>query len=464
MITNCETFLFLDKSISLLTYYIESNKEVVIVDPMRDYEPYIKFMNDRNAKLKYILLTHIPSDYISGALDLNRLTDAPIIMGPRGYLQYDYQVLNDKENITFGSCQITAIYTPGHTIESTCYLLSNSSGIPNSIYTGDTVLVGSVCFPDYALLRDNSERELGLMFYDSISKLNVLNDEILLYPGHTVGNISVKRAAEDITSTIGREKEINPFFKYENPELFIKALVNLRVDIKNRSFLFNIARINIEGYEPLSDSISRLNKLISPEIADRMIKNDCTVLDVRNQVSLYNGMINNSITIPLKEYFCIWAGTLIRFNERFIVLYEPEKEEEALKMLLKIGMYNIEGFISGGVDKWLTFGLPLVQLQVIPADLVFNYIYDSEFTLLDIREEIEYEQGILPYSIYFPLSKLKTTLIDIPQDIDLFIFCKNGGRSIMAHSFLLREGFKKIHILDDGLENLEKFNIPLVMK
>jgi hydroxyacylglutathione hydrolase len=465
MITNSETFLFQDKSISLLTYYIESNGEAVVIDPMRDYEPYLKFMKERNAKLKYILLTHIPSDYVSGALDLSRETEAPILMGTQGYLQYDYVTVADDESICFGSCSIQVIYTPGHTLESTCYLLLNGSGVPHSIYTGDTVLVNSVCFPDLALLRDNSERELGLMFYESLGKLKALPDDVLLYPGHTAGNIAVKRVSEEnINSTIGNEKENNPFFKHDDPEVFIKSLVGLRVEIKNRPFLLNIARINIEGYEPLNESLARLNKQISPEIADRMSKSDCTVLDARDRSKYSAGVIKGSITVPLKENFCIWAGTLIRFNERFVVLYEPEKEEEALKMLLKIGMYNVEGFISGGADKWVQFGLPLMKLQVIPSEEVFNYIYDSEYTLLDVREEIEYEQGILPYSLYFPLSKLKAGLCDVPKDVNLYVFCKSGGRAIMAYSYLKRDGFDNIFILEDGLENLEKFNIPLVMK
>jgi hydroxyacylglutathione hydrolase len=461
MVTSTEIFLFQDKCLSLLTYYIESNKEAIIIDPMRDHEPYLKFMKERGASLKYILLTHIPSDYVSGALDLSRETNIPIYTGPNGYLQYEYKVLEDNEELTFGTNTIKSIYTPGHTIESTCFLLS-SLGQPHSIYTGDTLLVNSVCFPDLALLRDISERELGLMLFDSIGRLKALPDDVLLYPGHTVGSVSVKRASDELSSTIGKEKENNLFFKFNDPEDFIKSLINLKIDIKNRSYLMNIARINIEGYVSLNESLKSLIKQLTPQEADRMSNIDCTIIDTRDRCKYNEGMVPNSLLIPLNENFCIWIGTMIKFSEKFIVISEPGKEEEVLKMLIRVGMYNIEGFVM--IDKWIEAGLPKSKPQIITADLVFDNIYNSEYKLLDVREEIEHENGVLPYSIYSPLSALKVGLHDLPTDESLYIFCKDGGRSISAYSLLKKHGFDKLFILEDGILNLEKQDIPLIMK
>jgi hydroxyacylglutathione hydrolase len=459
---NSEKFLFQDKCLGLLTYYIESNKEAVIIDPMRDYEPYLKFIKERGAKLKHILLTHIPSDYVSGAFDLSRETCVTILAGPKCYLQYDYTILTDNEEITFGTSIIRAIYTPGHTIESTCYLLLNSSGQSHSIYTGDTVLINSICFPDLALLRDISERELGLMLFESINRLKSLDNNVLVYPGHTVGSISVKLASDELSSTIGKEKENNSFFKFEEPEAFIKALIRLKVDIKNRPYLLNITRTNIEGDISLAESLKVLNKQITSEEIDRLIKLDYTIIDTREIFKYNDGVIDNSLLLPLNENFCIWTGTLVRYNEKFIVLSEPNKEEEVLKMLFRIGMYNIEGIIT--INKCIEAGLSLSKLEFVPAELVFDYIYNNEYLLLDVREEIEHENGVLPYSLYSPLSNLRLNLNQLPMNDNLYIFCKDGGRSITAYSFLKRNGFNKLFILEDGLLNLEKQGIPLIMK
>jgi hydroxyacylglutathione hydrolase len=465
MITNSETFLFQDSSLNLLTYYIESQKEAVVIDPMRDYEPYVNFLKERNVTLKYILLTHIPSDYVSGCLDLSRQTGAPIIIGQYGYLQYENRLLNDGEEISFGNCFIKAIHSPGHTIESTCYVLMGESRKAHSVYTGDTLLVESLCFPDGALLRDKNERELGLLLHESLAKLKQLDNDVIVYPGHTAGNISVKRAGANNSSTIGDEKDNNPYLKIDEPEVFIKSLLSLKVDLKNKFFLVNIARINIEGYDPLSETMGKVNKGISPEVAERKAKTgDYIILDTRDREKMNNGIIKGSITIPLKEQFCIWAGLILKWSERIIVLHDAGKEEEVLKALIKIGRDHIEGFVCGGVEKWTTFGLSLVNFEMIKTDDVCKYLYNRDYKLLDIREEVEHENGVLPYSVFVPFSKLEANLHLISKDETLYIFCKRGGRSVMAYSFLKRLGYDNIIILENGLMNMEKFNIPLIMK
>jgi hydroxyacylglutathione hydrolase len=464
-LTNSETFLIKDPTISLLTYYIESNKEAVVIDPMRDYQPYLNFLKERGAKLKYVLLTHIPSDYVSGCLDLSLQTGAKILVGAGSRLKYECEILNDGDEIRFGSAIVKAIYTPGHTIESMTYLLMNESRKHHAVFTGDTVLCGSVCAPDLTFIQKHTERDLGLLLYNSINRLKELDGDVLVYPGHTVGSICVKRASDSITSTIANEIQNNVFFNFEDKEEFLNTLVKFKLDIKNRSYLANIAKINIEGYEPLSETLSRISKPISPEIADRMAKKTCMILDTRERESLNKGVIKNSLTIPLKEQFCICSGTLIKKTDKLILLTDDKKEEEALKMLIKIGIYNIEGYVSGGVEKWVKFALPLVKMEKITKDLVPKYLYNREISLLDVREDSEYEVGKLPNSQSLPLSKLNSPLIGelLPKDEKLYIFCTKGGMSVMAYSLLRRNGFDNVIVLEDGLLNIEHKNIPLMV-
>ena len=447
--------------LSEYAYYIESNGEAAIVDPLRDVDVYLNLAKERGTSIKYILETHFHADFVSGHLDLAAATGATIIYGPDTKTKFKVHVAKDGEVFKLGGSSIELVHTPGHTLESSCYLLKDESGKAQAIFTGDTLFIGDVGRPDLAQNADITMSELAGILYQSIqSKIITLSDDVVVYPGHGAGSSCGKNLSKESTSTIGQEKETNYALQSQTKEAFIKA-VTTGLATPPKYFPLN-AQINKEGYESLNAILEKGMQQLSVDAFKQKAKEDnAIILDTRPASSFVEGFIPSSMFIGLEGRFAEWAANLISFDKTILLVTETGKEQETITRLARVGFDKMGGYLDGGYEDWKNAGEQIDMLIDVEADeLAMDISFDDNLVVLDVRKELEYDNGHLQQSMNIPLDELidPGTLADFDEHHNIYVHCGGGYRSVIACSILKQQGIHNLRNVVCGWDAISKLS------
>lgn len=427
--------------LSEAAYYIESNGEAAIIDPLRDIDSYISLAKSRNAVIKYVFETHFHADFVSGHIDLSQQTNAPIIYGPGAKTNYKVHNAADGEVFTLGNTSIEVLHTPGHTLESSCYLLKDESGKPQAIFTGDTLFVGDVGRPDLSSGNMSSEELAGILFETIQNKLMPLPDEVLVYPAHGPGSSCGKNLGPNTFSTIGEEKKNNYALQPQTKEQFI-ATVTTGLGTAPRYFPIN-AKINQQGYDTIDGIIQKGTNTLDITAFKLKLKEDCLLLDTRTAAEFTAGFVPGAIFIGLEGRFAEWAGSLLPFDKPIVLITPKDKEEETVIRLSRVGFDKVEGYLKGGFDAWKKAGEKTDMIIDVEADeLMMDMPHDPNLMVVDVRKETEYADGHLKNALNLPLNEM-TDIAELAQFEDhqnLYVHCAGGYRSVIAASLLKRQG------------------------
>ena len=445
--------------LSEAAYYVESNGEVAIVDPLRDIEEYIALANQRNAVIKYIFETHFHADFVSGHIDLAKATGAPIVYGPNTETAFPVYIAKDKEDFRLGDVTIQVLHTPGHTLESCCYLLKDENGKDHAVFTGDTLFVGDVGRPDLSQKGESlTTEDLAGIMYDSLhEKLIPLADDVIVYPAHGAGSSCGKNIGPETSTTIGKEKATNYALRAESKEEFVKAVTD---GLKHPPQYFPInARINKEGYESLDALLAKASKPLSVGEVKTLLQNDdIIILDTREELKFSQGFIPNSVFIGLNGRFAEWAGTLLPFDKTILLVCEPGKERESIVRLARVGFDNFAGYLEGGFRAWLKAGEPIdMIIDVEPSELALDIPHDEHLVVIDVRREAEFGDGHVKGAINIPLADFADagSMATLEDDQNLYITCRTGYRSVIAASLLKRQGIHNLYNVLGGWEKIK---------
>ncbi len=445
--------------LSEAAYYIESNGEAAVIDPLRDIDAYLELANERKASIKYIFETHFHADFVSGHLDLGKATGAPIVYGPGTLTKFPVHVARDGENFTVGNLTIEVLHTPGHTLESTCFLLKDENGKDHCVFTGDTLFVGDVGRPDLAQKgTEITMTDLAGMMYDSIhTKLFPLADDVIVYPAHGPGSSCGKNLGPNTYSTIGEEKQFNYAMKAETKKDFIKKVTD---GIAPPPSYFPInAKINKEGYDSLGDILLAGLKTLSIDEFKQLVSNDVIVLDTRPAGTFTQGFVPGSISIGLEGRFAEWAGSLLPFNVSIVLVTEPGKEKETIIRLARVGFEKIKGYLDGGYEAWKNAGEPIDMIIDVEADeLMMDIPHDQNLVVIDVRRETEFADGHLKDAVNIPLIEMTDpgNLANLEETQNLYIHCAAGYRSVIASSLLKRQGIHNLRNITGGWEKIKE--------
>lgn len=445
--------------LSEAAYYIESNGEAAIIDPLRDVAPYLELANERKTKIRYIFETHFHADFISGHLDLAEATGAPIIYGPGTDTKFPVHVARDGEKFNIGDLTIEVLHTPGHTMESSCYLLKKPGGKDHCVFTGDTLFVGDVGRPDLAQNGDEiTMNDLAGMLYESLhKKLFPLDDEVIVYPAHGPGSSCGKNLGPSTYSTIGEEKKNNYAMKAETKESFIQQVTD---GIATPPAYFPInAKINKEGYDPLEKVLSRAMTALSVEDFKKYINEDVIILDSRKAEIFSEGFIPGSIFIGLEGRFAEWAGSLLAFDKPIILVTETGKEKESVIRLTRVGFDKVTGYLDGGFEAWQQEGEPIDMLiDVEPDELLMDIPHDPNLVVVDVRRENEFADGHLKEAINLPLHELTdpAVMANLDENQNIYVHCAGGYRSVIAASMMKRQGIHNLRNVLGGWNKIKE--------
>ena len=419
-------------------YYIESNGMVAIIDPLRDVDVYIQKAKANGATIKYIFETHFHADFVSGHIDLANKTGASIIFGPKAEPNYNAFIAEDGEVFTLGDIRIKAIHTPGHTIESTCYLIYDEQGNEHSIFTGDTLFVGDVGRPDLMSGNLNKE-ELAALLYDSLNeKIKTLPDNVIVYPGHGAGSACGKNIGKETSSSISEQKKYNYALEASNKDEFIKV-VTADLPIPPPYF-FKDAAINKNGYQSFDKVIKNNLKPLSIKNFIEEIKNGAHILDTRDALTFGSGFINGAINIALNGDFAVWVGTLIEFNNPIVIVTAEGQEKETITRLARIGFENVKGYLKGGMLAWIVDKQWTDNIPFCDAIQSLSLLKTGKYVLLDVRKKSEVEHEKIKDSVHISLNELRSKLPLLDKNEKWLVYCAGGYRSMIAASLMKAYG------------------------
>ncbi|PZF73133.1 MBL fold metallo-hydrolase [Taibaiella soli] len=449
--------------LSEAAYFIASEGEAAVIDPLRDVDVYLKMAEEKGVKIKYIFETHFHADFVSGHLELARKTGAPIIYGPQTNAKFNIRLATDGEEFPLGKAKIKAIHTPGHTVESTCYLLEDETGAPYSIFTGDTLFVGDVGRPDL-FSGDLSKEDLAGMMYESLqNKIKTLPDNVIVYPAHGPGSACGKNLGSETFSTIGQQKQSNYALQEQTKEEFVKAVTE-GLSAPPAYFPLN-ARINKEGYETLDDVMSALEAL-TPEEFKKAAANGALILDTRPSTVFTEGFVPESISIGLDGRFAEWAGSLLPFDQPIILVTEAGKEKESVIRLARVGLDKVIGYLEGGYAAWVAADERIdMIIDIEPEELAMDIPHDNKLEVIDVRKPGEFNAGHVQGAVNVPLDTLAdvTNIAMIDGDANLYIHCAGGYRSVIAASLLKRQGFHNLRNVLGGFGKIKAVKgMPIV--
>jgi hydroxyacylglutathione hydrolase len=440
------------------SYYVESNGEAIIIDPIRETEPYLKRAAERGAKIKYIFETHFHADFISGHLDLSKATGAPIVYGPTAQTNYSIISANDNQVFNIGNISLKVLHTPGHTPESTCYLLLDSQQQPYCIFTGDTLFVGDVGRPD---LLDGimTKEDLAGMLYESLNtKIKPLSDDIIVYPAHGAGSSCGKNIGKETFSTIGEQRKNNYALADVTKEKFIELLTT---DLPAPpAYFFEDARINKMGYLSIDEvRIKGLHNL-SVEGLKQHIANGGILIDTRDPDVFEKGFVPQSINIGLNGQYAIWAATLFNLNQSIALVTEPGAEKESVNRLARVGFENFVGVLEGGFETWQSNQEPIDQIASIEPEALSTFLETHQ--ILDVRRKGEYDNGHLIDAQLVPLEGFEANAKKLDPSSPYLIHCAGGYRSMIAASWLKKIGHKNVVNIYGGYAKIKTVVAELV--
>jgi len=443
-------------------YYITSNGEAAIIDPLREIEPYIERAKKDNVKIKYIFETHFHADFVSGHVDLAKATGAKIIFGPNAETTYSSHIADDGEIFSLGDVSIKAIHTPGHTMESTCFLLIDEQGKDHSLFSGDTLFIGDVGRPDLAQKAASMTQDqlAATLFHSLRDKIMTLEDDVVVYPAHGAGSSCGKNMSKETVSTIGEQKKMNYALRADMTESeFVKEVTEGLLPPPGY-FGMNV-KMNKSGYESISNVMERGLKALTPE-AFELASNEtgALMLDTRNPQTFSEGFIPNSINIGLDGSFAPWVGALLpSVEQEILIITNAGQEEETIKRLARVGYDHVIGFLDGGFEAWKNSGKEIDTVTRISADQ-FADQYNRRPIVIDIRKPGEFAAEHVDGALNVPLDFINEELARFPKDEQFIMHCASGYRSIIAASILKSRGYENFLEVAGGFNAISKTSVP----
>lgn len=442
-------------------YYIESNGEAAIIDPLREVEPYIEMAKERGAQIKYIFETHFHADFVSGHVDLSRKTGAPIIYGPTTMQTgFDVTIGEDGQEFPLGDAKIKLIHTPGHTLESSCYLLIDESGEEKALFSGDTLFIGDVGRPDLAqhVIADLTEQKLASMMYDSLrEKVMPLNDDLIVYPGHGAGSACGKNLSSETQDTLGNQKKTNYALRPDmSREEFVKELLT-GLTPPPGYFPKNVL-MNIGGYDSLDDVRERgLKALPVQEFETLAYEEDVMVLDTRDPDTFAKGFIPGSINIGLGGSFAVWVGTLVKdIDQKLLIIAEDGKAEEVVTRLARVGYDHAIGYLDGGFEAWKQQRQQVDHIpSITAASFAEQYASDKTLNILDVRKKSEFDSEHVVNAANAPLDYVDDSMLKVDQDKTYYVHCAGGYRSMVFTSILKARGYDNLINVEGGFDAMK---------
>jgi len=440
-------------------YYIESEGEVAVIDPLREVTPYIERAARDAARIKYVFETHFHADFVSGHLDLFKKTGAPIVYGPNAKTGFEAHIAKDGELFSVGKITLKAIHTPGHTLESTCYLLLDENGQEKALFSGDTLFIGDVGRPDLAQKSDLTMDDLAGFLYDSLrNKIMTLLNEVIVYPAHGAGSACGKNMSKETTDTLGNQKMFNYALRADMTKAeFIKE-VTAGLAKPPQYFPQNV-EMNREGYESIDLVMKRAAQALSP-LAFEAAANEtgALVLDTRGVQLFSKGFIPNSINIGLGGQFAPWVGALIPdVKQALLLVTEKGKAQESILRLARVGYDNVIGYLEGGFDAWRESGNEVDEISSISADeLVSRLEKDKNLLVIDVRKPSEFSAEHVDGANNLPLDNINDLMAEFPKKETMYIHCAGGYRSMMAASILKSRGYDNLVDIDGGFAAIQK--------
>jgi len=442
-------------------YYIASNGEALVIDPLREVGPYIERAEKDGVKIKYILETHFHADFVSGHLDLAKKTGAEIVYGPLANPKFDCKIATDGEVLKVGDVEIHVLHTPGHTMESTTYLLKDENGKDHAIFSGDTLFLGDVGRPDLAQkAADMTQEQLAATLYNSLrTKIMTLADDVIVYPGHGAGSSCGKNMSKETVGTIGEQKETNYALRADMTEVeFIQEVTDGLT--KPPAYFPENVRMNKMGYESLDVVMERGMQALSPEAFEAAAnETEALILDTRHQKDFVHGFIPQSIFIGIDGSFAMWVGAMIPdINQKLLLVTEPGREEEVLTRLSRVGYDHAIGFLEGGFDAWKEAGKEVDSIEQITAAELAKM---KEPQVVDVRKTGEYLSEHVPSAINASLEYINDHMTELPTEGKYYMHCAGGYRSVIAASILKARGYHNMVDIAGGFSAIKEAGIEV---
>jgi glyoxylase-like metal-dependent hydrolase (beta-lactamase superfamily II)/rhodanese-related sulfurtransferase len=444
-------------------YYIVSNGEAAIIDPLRETQPYIDRLEKDNVKLKYIFETHFHADFVSGHLDLSRKTNAPIVYGPTAAPDFEAIIAEDNQIFEIGNIKIKVLHTPGHTMESSSFLLIDENGKEKALFSGDTLFLGDVGRPDLAQKAANmTQEELAGLLYESLyTKILPLDDEITVYPAHGAGSACGKNMQKETVDSLGNQKKTNYALNQKDRESFIKAVTD-GLFPPPAYFGMNVA-MNKKGYDSFDEVLSKGLHALSPDEFEEMAEHSgALILDVRSDEDFAKGFVPQSINIGLNGDFAPWVGALIVDVKQPILLVTNEnEEEETVTRLSRVGFDHVLGFLKGGFQAWEDSGKETDSVNRISAQQFEQEIKEKEVKIIDVRKESEYNAEHVEEAFNKPLAYINEWFSTIDPTEHFYLHCAGGYRSMMAASILYARGYRNFTEIEGGFNAIAQTEVPV---
>ncbi|HEY0654398.1 MAG TPA: MBL fold metallo-hydrolase [Chryseosolibacter sp.] len=442
-------------------YYIESDGEAAVIDPLREVDQYIQLATGRKASIKYIFETHFHADFVSGHVDLSRKTGAPIVYGPtKMETGFDALVAHDGQIFNVGKAKIKVIHTPGHTLESSCYLLIDEVGKEKALFTGDTLFIGDVGRPDLAqhVIAELTEEKLAGMLYDSLrNKILPLSDDLIVYPAHGAGSACGKNLSKETSDTLGNQKKTNYALRADlTKDQFIKEILT-GLTPPPGYFPKNVL-LNIRGYERVDEVLKRGTTPFSVAEFDRLIHdNQVLILDTRDPVNFKKGFIPGSWNIGLGGSFAVWVGTLVKdIRQKIVIVADPGREREAVTRLARVGYDNALGYLEGGYDAWENAGLEIDRIPFVSAADLGVLQQKGGVKILDVRKKSEFDSEHIVGAINAPLDYIDQSANVINKTDTYYVHCAGGYRSMIFASIMKSRGYENLVDVDGGFTAIKE--------
>lgn len=442
-------------------YYIVSGNEAAIIDPLRETKPYIERLEKDKVKLKYIFETHFHADFVSGHLDLSKKTGAPIVYGPTAEPDFEAIIAEDNQVFELGDIKIKVLHTPGHTMESSTFLLIDENGKETAIFSGDTLFLGDVGRPDLAQKSAHmTQEELAGLLYESLQKkIMPLSDDITVYPAHGAGSACGKNMQKETVDTLGNQKKTNYALNQPNKESFVREVLD-GLSAPPKYFGMNVA-LNKSGYESFENVLHQSNKPMTAEDFEGVAEDSgALILDTRNAADFHKGFVPNSINIGLKGDFAPWVGAMIvDVHQPILLVTDPGTEEEVITRLSRVGFDHVLGYLEGGFESWKNSGKEIDAIHRISAE-EFSSKFNEDSKVVDVRKETEYEAEHVENAYRRPLAEINDWVNSLNNDEHFFIHCAGGYRSMIASSILNSRGIRNFTEIDGGFNKIKETSVP----
>jgi len=440
-------------------YYIESKGEAVIIDPLREVDPYIQKAQRNNASIKYVFETHFHADFVSGHLDLSKKTGAPIVYGPNANPAFETIIATDGQEFKVGDLIIKALHTPGHTMESTCYLLLDPTGKPHALFSGDTLFIGDVGRPDLAqkVASDLTQEKLAGFLFDSLrNKIMPLPDEVIVYPAHGAGSACGKNMSKETTDTLGNQKKTNYALRADmTKEEFIKEVTD-GLAAPPAYFPLNVM-LNIQGYESIDNVLKRGQQALSPDAFETAAtETGALVLDTRAPQTFAKGFVPNSINIGIDGQFAPWVGAMIPdIKQEILLVCDEGREEEVVTRLARVGYDYTIGYLKGGFAAWQAAGKEIDQIVSVDADQLARLQQEQAVSILDVRKKSEHQSERIRDAENMPLDDINDSMAKIDKNKTYYVHCAGGYRSMIFTSILRARGYDKLIDVKGGFKAIK---------